>query len=247
MAAEIIVNGIILSGMPIGEADKRVVILTKEMGRMSAFVRGAKRMTSPLGARTRTFAFGQFTLSPGRNAYTVARAEISEYFEDIVKDVEKTAFGCYFLELAQDFARENTDESELTELAYRTLKALSDERIAHQLTRRVFELKLLQMNGLSPDLSVCCVCRKPLVEGRFKPSLMQAVCTDCEPEDKGFYLSRSALYAYNFIRTTRLQSLYTFAVRDDVLSQLSYVSDRILMHVWDREPESRKMLEVLIN
>ena len=204
-------------------------------------------MTSPLGARTRTFAYGQFTLSPGRNACTVTRAEIDDYFEDIVKDVEKTAYGCYFLELAQDFARENTDESELLELVFYALKALSDERIPHKLSRRIFELKLLKMNGLSPDLSTCCICRKPLIEGRFKNSLMQAVCQDCGQTEDGIFLSRSALYAYNFIRQTESKGLFSFALRDDVLSQLSQVTDRILMHVWDREPESRKMLEILTN
>ena len=94
------VNGMVLSAMPIGEYDRRIVLLTTDLGRISAFVRGARRPNSSLLAAARPFSMGIFTLHAGRDSYTVQAASIKEYFEAVSSDVTKMAYGCYFLEAA---------------------------------------------------------------------------------------------------------------------------------------------------
>ncbi len=140
-------TGMVIRSTPAGEADRRLVILTRERGKITAFARGARRPGSPLMACGRTFAFGVFRLYEGRDAYSLRGAEITNYFEEIAMDMEAACYGSYFLELADYYSRENLDGTEMLKLIYQSLRALLKPSIPNALIRRIYELKSMVING----------------------------------------------------------------------------------------------------
>lgn len=140
-------TGMVLKASPVGEYDKRLVILTRERGKITAFARGAKRPGNQLMAVSRPFVFGEFRLFEGRDAYNLQAAEISNYFAELAGDMESACYGSYFMEFADYYSRENVDGTELLQLLYQSLRALSKPALPNRLIQLVFELRAMVING----------------------------------------------------------------------------------------------------
>jgi len=146
-AGVIEVTGMVIKSMPIGERDRRVTLLTSEQGKLSFFARGAAKPGSPFMGKTRPFSYGLFRLYQGRDSFTLESTEIRNYFPELNEDLETTCYASYFLELADYFAREFAPEPRFLKLLYRSFLALKKPAIPHALTRRIFELRMLVIDG----------------------------------------------------------------------------------------------------
>ena len=195
MTDQVIVTGMVIFTAPVNDYDRRIIILTKERGKITVFAKGARRQGSRMLAATNPFCFGNFKLYEGKTAYNLIEANISNYFEELRSDFSGAYLGMYFLEFADYYSRENNDEVELLKLLYQTIRAVIKESIDNRLIKVVYEMKIMVINGEFPGI----------------------------PKDR--QTSKAAAYTIDFITRTPVEKLYTFKVSDEVLEELSSISD----------------------
>lgn len=247
MSQRVTVTGMVLSATPIGEYDRRVVILTKEKGKISAFAKGARRQNSALMGMTNPFSFGEFTLYEGRTSYSLVQADISNYFMELSTDFEGAYYGFYFMEFADYYTKEYNDERQMLKLLYQSLRALSSGKIPRELIRYVFELKALVVNGEYPNVFACTVCGAKDRRVVFSSRNRGLVCEECKSQaTDGLPVGKSTLYTLQYIVSTPIEKLYTFTVSDEVLEQLRRILNQYMEMYVDKKFKSLEILEVCV-
>ena len=220
VSERILLRGAVLISAPSGEYDRRVVLLTADRGRITAFARGARRQNSPLLAATRPYVFGSFELFEGRSAYTLVGAVPDRFFEGIAADVEAACYAAYLAELAVYASRENQPAADILNLLYVSLRALEKPSLPNELVRRVYELRMLRAMG------------------EYYDTLPQKAVQNA-PET----VREAAAYAYDHALFAPLEKLYTFVVIPEVMAVLGRAADLQMKEFVDRRFHSLEILE----
>lgn len=237
----------ILTASPMKEYDKRVEILTRERGRITAFAQGARRINSALLACSIPFTFGQFVLYEGRNSYNLKSCNIEKFFGDIASDYDMTCYASYFAEMAQYFTRENMEASQELLLLYITLIAMQNQRIPYRLVRIIYEMRMMMLQGQGIELFQCLRCGKTQCNTVYFAA-GGLVCAECAAKERELQknypmtLSPDAMYALQFMLTAPLEKLYSFVVSETVQREL----ERFMKSYLGRYlPHSFKTLEFI--
>lgn len=246
MSESITVTGMVLMAAPVGDYDKRLVILTQERGKITVFARGARKSTSPFLAIANPFVFGSFQVYEGKTAYTLAQANIKEYFTELAARQPGVYYGFYFLEIADYFGQEGSREKDMLNLLYVTMKALLKDHIPDPLIRSIFELKALVINGEYPRLFECCVCGKQESLTHYSRRYSGVVCDGCAPsvsDARG--MSPAALYTLQYIVASPLNKLYRFTLKPEVQEEVGAFVSRYIDEHTDRKFKSLEILKVM--
>lgn len=242
MSDRITLTGMVLKSAPSGEYDRRIVLLTRERGKVTAFVRGARRPKSSLQAATGLFAFGSFEAYEGKTAWTIVKADIREYFLEISRDLDLTAYGCYFLEAADYFSAEEDDAKDQLNLLFVTMRALLKGQIERPLIRRIYELRTLYNNGTYPQVFSCVSCGKKEHLEKFDFYSHGLFCADCGKDRKGIRLDRASVYALQYILSAPVEKLYSFRLTEKVYAQVEKIIDRIFQSYVEKSFNSTSFL-----
>lgn len=227
------VTGMVLQASPMKEYDRRIELLTKERGRISAFAQGARRPNSALSACTILFTFGEFQLYEGRTSYSIQSGVIKNQFGSLAEDYDALCYCSYFGELARYFTRENLEAPQELLLMYVTMRAVTLGKLSLPLIRVIYELRLMMLEGEMLELFQCLRCGSKDTRMVYL-SAGGLVCEECVKKDRTLQqsypvpLSTDALYTLQYILTSDLEKLFAFQVSEAVLQELQQFMKKYL-------------------
>jgi DNA repair protein RecO (recombination protein O) len=157
-------HGIVLRTYKLGEADRIVVFITKDHGKVRAVAKGVRKTKSKFGARLEPMSHVAVQFYEGRELDIVTQVDSIDHFRAIREDLDRIARGVSMLEAVDQMALDREPNARLYQMLLGALRTLA----AHNgpLVVPAFFWKLLALEGLRPQLDECVLCGEapPAVE-----------------------------------------------------------------------------------
>jgi DNA repair protein RecO (recombination protein O) len=149
-------QGVVLRTYKLGEADRIVVILTAEHGKVRAVAKGVRKTKSKFGARLEPMSHVKLLLYRGRELDIVSQADSVEPLAPMLSSLDRASQGMAAIEAVDQLALEREANPRLYRMAVGVLRTIA-ERPA-PLNVPAFYWKLLAAEGLEPQLDACVRC-----------------------------------------------------------------------------------------
>lgn len=176
--------GIILKTNKVNEVDKKILILTRERGKISATAKGAYKNLNKWRTSFEPFSIINFTLIERSKFLTIISADENKNFKNIYNSYSKIIKASFMTELIDCFSYENNKDDEIFALLITHLEKLNDAQEISTENRIFFEFEslLLTILGYSHSSIICNDCMKQIsdVEGAFFDTSRNVfVCNEC--------------------------------------------------------------------
>jgi DNA repair protein RecO (recombination protein O) len=142
-------EGIVLGRRDFGEADRILILYTKNFGRVSLIAKGVRRPKSRKRGHVEVFNLVKFQATAGHGLDMMTEAEVVDDFKEIRKSLKKVSLAYYFSEVVGRITHEQEPNLDLFNLIVRYL---SDLKTATELKklREGFIGELLVLMGYWP-------------------------------------------------------------------------------------------------
>ncbi len=174
-------QGIVLRSYPFGDADRVVVLLSPNQGKIRTVAKGIRKTKSRFGGRLEPFTHVDLVLYEGRNLDTITQVAVIEPFPRLRGSLDAVVAAGTMVEAADAVAQEDESSMRLFLLLHRGLRALESGQIGADLITS-YLLKLAEVVGVAPSLLVCASCGKVDDLHRFSFGGGGAICDRCRPE-----------------------------------------------------------------
>lgn len=243
------VKGIVIRENNTGEADKIITILSNTHGKISCYVKGARRTKSRFLASSQYLSYSEFFIYKTNDMYSVSSCELIESFYELRNDIIKLTYTAHLTDLLIDVLQEEQPAAKVLQLFLNSLYLISKTNKSIELIVRIFELRLLVLLGFAPYVKDCVKCgSKDLEKVFFDFSRCGFLCNDCVcKNDNILKIGSGTAKTIRHIVYSNINDLFKFDVSESILNELKQILKKYLKDRLEKEYTKLEYLKNITN
>lgn len=240
-------EGLILKTYGLAEADKIVILLTKNEGLVRGVAKGAKRLKSRFGSGLEPFSIVRISYfqKEERELVSIKQIEIINSYFELANNPQFFQKFSYLVDLLIEFAFPHDPNERLFRMAKVCLEAAAAHLDSLEIVVFYFELWVLRLNGYLPEWSFCGKCKTEISFSQVTELNIdfQLICHLCQKHRSKWMINSEQRQIY---KSAQLLSpeLFIKSCEDKLMNvrELSEVLKRLISQILGREIVGEKVL-----
>lgn len=240
-------EALILRSYSLSEADKIVVLFTKEEGLVRGVAKGARRLKSRYGGSLEPFTIVQleFFRKEERELVSIQRLDLVKSYFNIASEPAFLQKFAYLADVLMAFTPPHDANETLYRMVRTCLDTASEDPDSLESIALYFELWLLRLAGYLPDWTKCDVCGRALgVEEDVNLQVnFHLLCKTCEKARSNRTISGVHREIYQAVQKLSPPQFVDYATgKSESVAEISEVLKRVIAHIIGRESVGEKTL-----
>ncbi len=222
-------KGIVLKEILVGESDKIIVLLTKELGKISVGAKGARKSKSKFLAGTQLFTYAEYIIDYKIGKYYIKEINIIKNFN--FKTYDEICYSSYFVEMIDKVTFESIKSEESLYLLITTFNIILKNILDIKQICAIFRFKLMQISGYQPNITNCSFCQKEILDyNNLKFFIEGIVCSKCNSniKQKSIIVNYTVMYAISYILCNDIKDIFKFKL-DELNIKIFYDASELFL------------------
>lgn len=232
-------KGIVLLESPNGEKGKRLVIYTKDYGKIVCFAKNVRKKNIAVAT---LLSYSEFRMFQNKNSYQLIEGSVIRSFDKIKLDIYDLSYAMYLLEFVDFVGKEELENPSILKLLLYGLNAIQNKNIDIEVIKSVFELKMFQILGIAPKLEDCISCGSSSVK-YFCTSESGLICDKCKLFKDLIPIDAGTVDIMNYILSTKIEKLFSFDLKEEQKEKLKQILQSYVKKYIDYEFKTLKFIK----
>lgn len=244
MKKSIKTEGVVIKRRKFSEADKILTIFSADLGKITAISKGVRKIKSKMAGSLEPFNIVNFNLYHGQTFFTITGVQITESFENIAKNLQKTSKAFYLGELIDKFFEDEERAKTAYKIFVEALRYLDEND--DDLVIRIFELKIIEEAGFKPELYHCVHCKGSLFPKKNFWDEIEGgiICTLCQKKfGHGRPITDDAIKLFRLIEKSDFDLAKRLKINKGIRREAESVLCRYTESKLERAVKSRRFMK----
>ncbi|MBI3252932.1 MAG: DNA repair protein RecO [Candidatus Omnitrophica bacterium] len=207
---------------------------TREYGKIRGIIKGVRDARSRYGSTLEPFSLNEilfYKRRRGGDLHQVTQVDLVTLFPGVREDLERLATASYFVELLNELVEVEDPSPALFDLLNDSILFLAGGASPKR-SARIFEIKLLELLGLLPEIGACVICRAPKPDPVYFNigigGIVCAACRSARARESAFPVSKGTLQFLRHVLRSKPADLQNVKVSQEVGEGLEKILRRFV-------------------